>query len=168
MTLRLILTRHAKSSWDMPATGDHDRPLNARGREAAQAIGQWLADNGYAPDLVLSSDAARTRETWALMAASFATAPKVEWIADLYHASAKTMLNVLRAGGGDAKSVLMLGHNPGIAGFAGMLVETPPANPRFRDYPTAATTVMDFAVENWRAADWGGGTVVDFVVPKEI
>ena len=68
MSLRLILTRHAKSSWDSPVAGDHARPLNERGRKSAKAIGQWLSGKGYEPVLVLSSDAERTRETWALMA----------------------------------------------------------------------------------------------------
>ena len=43
---RLILTRHAKSSWDDPAMPDHDRPLNDRGRAAAVQLGVWLASRG--------------------------------------------------------------------------------------------------------------------------
>ena len=58
---RLILTRHAKSSWDDPLTPDHDRPLNDRGKAAAADLGQWLASRGYIPDEVLCSDALRTR-----------------------------------------------------------------------------------------------------------
>ena len=46
---RLILTRHAKSSWDDPLTPDHDRPLNERGKAAAADLGTWLASRGYAP-----------------------------------------------------------------------------------------------------------------------
>ena len=69
MTLRLILMRHAKSSWDSPGLDDHERPLNGRGCRSAKAIGAWLNDHGYLPDLVLSSDAERTRETWGIVAA---------------------------------------------------------------------------------------------------
>ena len=61
---RLILTRHAKSSWDDPLMSDHDRPLNERGKAAAADLGQWLASRGYVPDQVLCSDALRTRKTW--------------------------------------------------------------------------------------------------------
>ena len=46
---RLILTRHAKSSWDDPLTPDHDRPLNERGKAAAADLGVWLASRGYVP-----------------------------------------------------------------------------------------------------------------------
>ena len=54
---RLILTRHAKSSWDDPGMDDHDRPLNSRGLRDAPAMGQWLRDKGHLPDQV--HDAAR-------------------------------------------------------------------------------------------------------------
>ena len=64
MTKRLILTRHAKSSWDDPAMADHDRPLNDRGKAAAADLGAWLASRGYIPGEVLCSDAQRTRSTW--------------------------------------------------------------------------------------------------------
>lgn len=167
MSLRLILTRHAKSSWDSPVSGDHARPLNDRGRKSAKAIGQWLRRNGYEPTLVLSSDAARTRETWALIAPSLGGTPKVVWLQELYHTGAETMLDVLRTAG-DAPVVLMLGHNPGIAGFASMAARRSPRHDRFRDYPTAATTVMDFDGNDWRKAGWGGGTVVDFIVPRDL
>ena len=46
---RLILTRHAKSSWDDPLTPDHDRPLNDRGKAAAADLGQWFASRDYIP-----------------------------------------------------------------------------------------------------------------------
>ena len=167
MSLRLILTRHAKSSWDSPVADDHARPLNDRGRKSAKAIGQWLSGKGYEPALVLSSDAARTRETWALMAPALEGAPKVVWLQELYHAGAETMLDVLRTAG-NAPTVLMLGHNPGIAGFANMAVRHPPRHDRFRDYPTAATTVIDFDESDWRQIDWGTGTVADFTVPRDL
>ena len=167
MTLRLILTRHAKSSWDHPGLGDHERPLNKRGRESAGAIGAWLKDKGYVPERVLSSDSARTRETWALVEAALGSGAEVEWLSALYHAGAQTMLDVLQ-GAGSTPHVLMLGHNPGIGGFAEMIVRRPPDHIRFHDYPTAATTVIEFDVTQWREVDWGMGRVVDFVVPREL
>ena len=59
---RLMLLRHAKSNW--PAgVADRDRPLAARGREAAPLIGGYLAEELLLPDLVLISPARRTVET---------------------------------------------------------------------------------------------------------
>jgi len=91
MTLTLILTRHAKSSWESPAIGDHDRPLNNRGRRSAKALGDWFRSEGYQPDQVLSSDSKRTCETYEGL--GLGTEP--EFTNDLYHASENQMLKVL-------------------------------------------------------------------------
>ncbi len=166
MTKRLILTRHAKSSWDDPAMSDHDRPLNARGRGAAEDLGGWLASRGYLPDEVLCSDAARTRETWERIAPTLPGAPRLVMKPALYHAGAEVMLAVLRHATGD--TVMMVGHNPGIADFAERIVAQPPVHPQFRRYPTAATLVASLEIDDWAEAGFGMGAVRDFIIPREI
>lgn len=162
---RLILTRHAKSSWDDPAMPDHDRPLNARGRRAALELGEWLHSRGYEPDEVLVSTAVRTRETWARAAsAPLEVMPRVSYLEGLYHAAPETMLDILRGAMGDC--VMMIGHNPGIAAFAALLPARAPADPDFRRYPTAATLVADFQITDWRDVTPGSGSVLDFFVPS--
>lgn len=163
---RLILTRHAKSSWEDPLTPDHDRPLNERGRAAAADLGQWLASRGYVPGQVLCSDALRTRKTWAGIAPGLSATPILELKPSLYHAGPDVMLAVLRHASAD--TVMMLGHNPGIAEFAARLAAHAPANPEFARYPTGATLVLDFAVEAWADVGFGMGIVDDFIVPREI
>ena len=116
MTKRLILTRHAKSSWDDPNTPDHDRPLNERGKAAAADLGDWLASRGYVPQEVLCSDALRTRKTWSGIAPALPGTPMLELKPALYHAGPDVMLAVLRHARED--TVMMIGHNPGIAEFA--------------------------------------------------
>jgi phosphohistidine phosphatase len=163
---RLILTRHAKSSWDDPLTPDHDRPLNERGKAAAADLGQWLASRGYVPDEVLCSDALRTRKTFSGIAPALPGAPVLELKPALYHAGPDVMLAVLRHATG--RTVMMIGHNPGIAEFAGRLVAHPPVNLEFGRYPTGATLVVDFLVDAWADVGFGQGVTVDFVIPREI
>ena len=163
---RLILTRHAKSSWDDPLTPDHDRPLNERGKVAAADLGQWLASRGYVPDEVLCSDALRTRKTWSGIAPALPGTPVLELKPALYHAGPDVMLAVLRHAKADV--VMMIGHNPGIAEFAAKLVARAPQNPEFARYPTGATLVADFSVASWDQLAWGSGVVDDFVIPREI
>lgn len=167
MTLRLILMRHAKSDWDHPFTQDFDRPLNERGRESATAIGKWLDANSYIPDLVLCSAAARTRETLELVSSGLSHSADVEFLDTLYLASPETMFQTLCARG-RSSCVLMLAHNPGSAILASMLVEKSPNHPRFDDYPTAATTVMDFDASDWASLRSGTGRIVGFVVPRDL
>lgn len=166
MTLRLVLIRHAKSSWDDPMADDHARILNARGRDSADRLGRWLAAEGHRPDTALVSDAARTRETWARIAAGLPGAPAAQHLPALYHAGPDVMLRCLQAATGDC--VAMVGHNPGIAGFARWLLAEAPAHPRFADYPTGATLVAEFPAARWADVAPGSGRLVAFVVPREL
>ncbi|MCU0827917.1 MAG: histidine phosphatase family protein [Tabrizicola sp.] len=163
---RLILTRHAKSSWDDPLTPDHDRPLNERGKAAAADLGQWLASRDYVPGEVLCSDSLRTRKTFSGIAPALPGTPVLELKPALYHAGPDVMMAVLRHA--KAEVVMMIGHNPGIAEFAARLVAHPPHNPEFSRYPTGATLVVDFDVADWSQVAFGSGTTVDFIVPREI
>lgn len=167
MTLRLIVTRHAKSNWGTASHGDHARTLSERGRRASKALGHWLNDNGYRPSLVLSSDSTRTQETWAHMALSSDNAPKLVWLKELYLAPAQTILDKVQKAG-NVQVVMVLGHNPGIAAFATMLAHEPSRHERFLDYPTAATTIFEFETDSWLNVDWGTGKIVDFIVPREL
>lgn len=163
---RLILTRHAKSSWDDPLMSDHDRPLNDRGKAAAADLGQWLASRGYVPQEVLCSDALRTRKTYSGMAPALPGTPVLELKPSLYHAGPDVMLAVLRHATAD--TTMMIGHNPGIADFAARLVVQPPINPDFGRYPTGATLVVDFMIDHWSEVAYGIGATVDFVIPREM
>ena len=165
MTLRLVLTRHAKSDWDNPLDTDHQRRLNARGKRAAPLIGRWLTEKGYVPQEALVSDATRTRETWSLLSAEWPQIP-ARFDPALYHACPDVMLRVLRSA--KASNVMMIGHNPGIATLAALLLRKPYAHSSFSRYPTCATLVAEFDAENWSAVGYDTGVALDFIVPREL
>lgn len=165
MPKRLILIRHAKSSWDAPLD-DHSRRLNDRGRRNAVAIGGWLAAKVYVPDHIYTSDAARTLETTDRLATGLGTAPEVTAISQMYHGSPAALMKVLQGAQGD--TIALIAHNPGIAFFAEQIVAQEPDHPRFADYPTCATLVCDFPLDDWTAAAPASAKVVDFVVPRDL
>ena len=159
---RLILMRHAKSDWS--ASGDdHSRPLNARGTDSAPAMGRWLAEHGWLPDEILCSSATRTRQTLALL-----DLPQVptRFERELYLAEPDEILETVQTATAD--TVLVLGHNSGIAEFAHQLIDDWPEHPRFDDYPTCATTLITFEVTDWTALRWGMGRCEDFAIPREV
>lgn len=158
---RLILMRHAKSDWSA-GEPDHQRPLNGRGRRSAKALGDWLRSQGLTPDQALCSSATRTRETLSFLGIDVPT----RYENRLYHAGPVAMLNTLREAEGD--TVVMIGHNPGIASFAEEIVATPPRHPRFFDYPTGATLVVEFEVDSWPDIEEGTGETRAFVIPREL
>ncbi|MEM6477952.1 MAG: histidine phosphatase family protein [Pseudomonadota bacterium] len=158
---RLIVMRHAKSSWSSPAARDIDRALNARGVASAKALGAWLRESGFAPEHVLCSSARRTAETWETLDLP----GEARFVSALYHASAATILREVRAGEGE--SLLVLGHNPGIAAFADMILREAPGHERFEDYPTGATLIATFKGE-WQDLSPGMAQADAFIVPRDL
>jgi len=110
--VRLIVMRHAKSSWRHPGLEDHDRPLNERGKRSASAVALELERLDWVPERVLSSDSTRTRETWDHMKDGLpnvrATFHRSMYLGGIDQAC----LEVLSIE--DSPScILLLGHNPG-------------------------------------------------------
>lgn len=160
---RLILMRHAKSDWSSGGA-DHDRPLNARGRTSAEALGDWLRTQALVPDEVLCSTATRTGET--LHRLGLPEGIDTRFTRDLYLAAHTDILRALQQATGDC--VLVVGHNPGISIVAAHIVGAAPDHPRFDDYPTGATLVADFDITDWQDAGWGQANARHFVVPRDL
>lgn len=112
MNRHLVIMRHAKSSWK---TGDqdHERPLNRRGEKDAPTIAAALVARDWVPDLVLSSDSTRTRQTWAHMAPVFGRDIVVEFRPDFYLAGLRSLAAGIEGVSADVSTLLVLGHNPG-------------------------------------------------------
>ena len=166
MSLTLILMRHAKSSWDDPALDDFERSLNGRGRKAAPAIAHWLVEKGYLPDAVLVSSARRTVETWERMSTIMPETATMESNPALYLANSDIIMGVLKSQ--TSPVIMLIAHNPGIGDFAERVVDRSPKHPKFRRYPTAATTVVEFDATSWDGIKWGQGRTAEFIVPSDL
>jgi phosphohistidine phosphatase len=122
-TRRLILLRHAKSDW--PDVPDRDRPLAKRGRRDAPRIGRWLREHGDQPDVVVVSDAARTRQTWDLVAPELGGSPAVRLEPRAYAASALTLLYLAQELPARYRTAMLIAHNPGLSELATSLAAPP-------------------------------------------
>lgn len=109
---RLVLMRHAKSSWE-GVSDDHERPLNDRGRREAPQIAVALVQLGWTPDRVVSSDAVRTLETWERLAPCLPPGIDVIRTRRLYHAGPEPFCEVVAEQPDALRTLLVLGHNPG-------------------------------------------------------
>ena len=110
---RLILLRHGKAEREAESGEDFDRKLTARGVREAAAIGAQLADLGMVPDVALVSSAARTRQTWEAAEPAFANCA-CRFERSLYLAEERTIRAMAEAAGEDSRTVLVVGHNPGL------------------------------------------------------
>jgi phosphohistidine phosphatase SixA len=145
---RLLLFRHAKSSWKDSSLDDFDRPLNTRGRVAAPRMASWLVEQGYLPDLVLCSAAKRARETWDLASPAFPSPPRLSVEPDLYMASPARIQELVRLTDPAVETLLVIGHNPGLEQLASSLIgdnDTAAARQLRHKFPTAAVAVFGVA-----------------------
>jgi len=165
---QLLLLRHAKSSWDDASMPDRDRPLNARGRRCAAMMRQAMRDLGLVPDLVLLSTSRRTVETLEALE-PWDDTPLIEPMDSLYLASAMQLLAALHGIAETVRSVLVIGHNPGLHDLALSLSAANAATPATRaladGFPTGA--LVEFVVPGaWLDLRNGGGRLVRFLTPR--
>jgi phosphohistidine phosphatase len=161
---RLLLLRHAKSSWDEPGLDDHDRPLAPRGRKAGKRVAKELRRREIEVDLVLCSSAVRAQQTYELVAPALGEA-EIAIEPELYGASSARLLARLRALDDRTGSALLIGHNPGLQDLA---VRLCPAATRIAEhFPTGALAVLEVD-GSW--ADLGPASVAleSYVVPREL
>ena len=143
----LILLRHSKSDWSGDEA-DVDRPLAKRGRRQAPEAGLWLATHVDRIDMAVVSTAERARASWDLVSAGLGERPETRHDEDAYAASAVGLLDIIRSLGEELKTVVLVGHNPGLEDLAETLIGERVT------LPTSALAVIDLDGP-WRGA---GGT----------
>jgi phosphohistidine phosphatase len=175
--LTLLLLRHAKSDWaksdpDDTTGQDVERALSSRGRRDAPRMGAYIAAHGPEPDRVLCSTAVRTRETWGLIAPALTKAAAIEFRPELYLAEPMALLTVVRDAPAICKTLLLIGHNPGLHALALWLAGTTGDSTRRKalaaKFPTAALAVLQFPAHAWAAVKPGSGRLVDFMTPRTL
>ncbi|MEU4272743.1 histidine phosphatase family protein [Streptomyces sp. NPDC026092] len=163
---RIVLLRHAKADW--PQVSDHERPLAERGRTDAPVAGRRLADTGIAFDLALCSTAARTRETWKLAVQELPHRPRTVYEERLYEASPGELIALLNEVDDEVRSLVVIGHNPGMHALSEVLVGEAEGDALTRmnrgGFPTAAFSVVTFE-GSWKSVEPGVGTLVDYWAP---
>ena len=170
---RLYLLRHAKAAPADPQQDDHARALTVRGMHDASAIARYLRKNGFAPEMMLISTSARTRQTADLVLREIDAKP--EYREALYLAEAGKILGLVQAAPAGISGLMVVGHNPGLEELATLLAREPVRRKERarRDvleekFPTAALAVLDFAIEKWRDIRPGEGVLADFVRPRDL
>ena len=164
---RVYLLRHAKSSWKDPALADRDRPLSGRGRREAKAMCRHLGQQRVDPDLVLCSTAERARQTLEGVEPAFGRgAVRVE--RELYGAGPTDLLTRLREIAPSVRSVMVIGHNPGLEELALLLAGDGSERRQLEEkFPTGALATLAFRGP-WAGLEPGAAELVGFVRPRDL
>ena len=168
---RIVLIRHAKSSYDEDDQPDLERPLNQRGRVTAPVVAAWLEEHGFVPDFVWLSPAERSKQTWERMASLLAPKAKTEAHDAIYMADPRTLLEVLKITPEKAKTVALIGHQPGLSSAVRKLAngkEKETLSRAYTKFPTAAAAVLEADVKSWGKLAFNEAVFRRFVVPKEL
>ncbi|GAV20046.1 phosphohistidine phosphatase [Mariprofundus micogutta] len=160
---KLMLMRHAKSSWSDFGTSDFDRELNARGMQDAPEMGRRLVAKAMVPDAFLVSTARRARATANLMVPELGfSVENIQFKDELYLASPAEMLKLIRQTSDHVQTLALLAHNPGITELTNRLAKT-----WINNIPTCGVAVLQFQIEQWQNID-NHAELLDFDYPKRV
>lgn len=112
---RLILLRHGEAEAQSASGKDIDRALTASGVMAVGRTAKALAAAKAIPDLALVSTAKRTRQTWAEAKRDLSLSQQL-FKSEIYNASVSALLAMAMEA--NAKTVMIVGHNPSLQGLA--------------------------------------------------
>lgn len=167
----LSLLRHAKSGWNDPVARDFDRPLNGRGRRAAETMGAHMKGERLAFDHVVASPAVRVVETLDHVGKGLGSDLAPAFDTRVYLASAATLLDIVHGLPDGADHALLVGHNPGLEDMVLLLVardDGPLRDEAEIKYPTATLATMTFDTDRWDGIANGGGRLTRFVRPRDL
>jgi phosphohistidine phosphatase len=159
----LLILRHAKSSWADNRLGDHDRPLDNRGKVDAPKMGKLLERLDLVPDLIVSSSAKRAKTTAELAASSAGYDKQIKITRQLYHAGPEEYFQALQSVEDKFERVMVVGHNPGMEELIEVLSGV------YEGMPTAALARIELKIESWKEiGEETKGRLVNLWRPKEL
>ena len=157
----LYILRHAKSAWTYADLSDFERPLNERGIKTAPFMGELMAKKNFQPELILSSPAARAKQTALLVKKAGRMKAEIKYDERIYEASPLRLMEIVSEIENEIESVLLVGHNPGLEGLVKFL------SGESQQMPTAALAVVDLKAEDWNSVHPDCCTLRMLIRPKE-
>ena len=158
----LLMLRHAKSSWDDVSMRDFERPLADRGKRDAPRIGEELKLRAPLPDLIISSPAARARQTTQAVVDAGGLTARLEFNESIYGATSAELVRLIRRLPDAVDCALMVGHNPGFEEVVSRLTGSD------ERMPTAALACIEFQIDHWNDLEDGAGRLVWLLTPKKL
>lgn len=164
MNRRLVMIRHAKSSWANPLQSDFERPLNDRGEHDAPMMGERLKKLNIVPDLIIASPAKRAKQTAKKVAAAMGyDESKIQWVDKLYHCIPQVFEEVLYEIDDSINTVFVVAHNPGITQFVNELS----AEFSIDNMPTCGMVGAEVELDHWEMFPSAKKKVFLFEYPKK-
>ena len=161
---RLMLMRHAKSSWGDESLPDFERPLNERGDRDAPRIGRELVARNAMPDVIVTSTAVRAMQTVKLLCEQLGpnALAGVQQVPSLYGASEEQILETAKSLPDFCSRALLVGHNPGMGELLATLTGEP------NEMKTATVACIAFDTKRWEEIEDAEGGLEWILYPGKL
>jgi len=162
---KILIMRHAKSSWSEQSLKDFERPLNERGVKDAPLMGRYLKELGLIPDQMIGSPAVRAKQTLLKVCEELGKdSNQITWDEDLYFRSTMAYIHALKRVRNQSSVVIITGHYPMVSDAVSVLMDKELQN----HFSTAAIACLEVDIESWDDLDEGICELKWFVKPKDL
>ena len=141
---KILIMRHAKSSWKDAEIADHERPLKKRGLKDAAYIGKVLKNKKLIPDKIISSNAVRAADTAAIVADKCGYKKEIDYTNKLYMAESGAILELIHGQPDSIKILMVIGHNPGMEALVQVLSR------KVESLSTASVAYFQADIKSWK------------------
>lgn len=165
MAKKILIMRHAKSSWEDSSLRDFDRQLNERGNRDAPRMGKYLSAMGVVPDQIVSSPAKRAMSTIKLAAVEMGfDTDSIMWDEDLYFRGGGAYISAIRQMDAASQTVMAVGHYPMVDEVVSILTGKMPS----KHFGTATVACLQAEKNEWHEVEAGCCSLLWMIKPKEL
>ncbi|GGG49886.1 SixA phosphatase family protein [Bizionia arctica] len=158
---KLILIRHAKSSWS-EGISDHERGLESRGINDAKLVSLSFKQYQLLPNKVLSSAAKRAQNTAEIFLENLKIDSNIiEFDKNLYDFSGENLIKTIKAVSNDIETLMVFGHNEALTYFVNNFGDR-----YIENVPTSGLVIIEFQVDSWKYIY--KGETVKIIFPRDL
>ena len=147
---RIILVRHAKSSWEYDVE-DKERPLKQRGLNDAALVANAFEEKIFKVDNFYSSPAKRALDTCKIFLKTLNNSKKeLTIVDDLYDFGGNNVVSFIKSLSNDENNVMIFGHNHAFTSISNIFGST-----YLDNLPTSGLVVITFENDAWSSINKG-------------
>ncbi len=160
---KLIILRHAKSSWNDLNELDITRKLSNRGKKQLPLIGEFIKKNITYPDLFITSPAKRAKKT-AVAISKYINFKKARIINDIrvYEADTIILKKIISEISDSFEVAYICGHNPGLSDLVMEITMKTDI-----DIPTGGFYEIELDITSWKNEITNKGTIINTFFPSK-
>ena len=158
---KLILVRHAKSSWEFNVS-DRERPLKKRGVNDAELVSLSFIKSPVNIDFIYTSPAKRAYSTCEIFTKNLDfPVDKIKESEELYDFGGEGVMNFIKTLDNQLNTIMIFGHNYAFTSIVNLY-----GNRYIDNLPTSGLVLIEFDVKSWEDVKYGQTKLV--LLPRDL